>query len=143
MITVLVAAYLWSHSRRLFATEQQIRAATADLSAEIAERLRVEHQLRSARDDLEARVSDRTAELATSNQALQTEVGIRQRAEAAAEAANRAKSAFLANMSHEIRTPLNAILGYVQILLRYQPLDAFSAMPCRPLPAVPTTCSMS
>src|SRR4029077_21125512 len=40
------------------------------------------------------------------------------------ETANRAKSAFLANMSHEIRTPLNAILGYSQILLRHDPLDA-------------------
>ena len=39
---------------------------------------------------------------------------VRQRAEAEAETANRAKSAFLANMSHEIRTPLNAILGYSQ-----------------------------
>jgi signal transduction histidine kinase len=35
---------------------------------------------------------------------------------AAAEAANRAKSAFLANMSHELRTPLNAIIGYTEIL---------------------------
>ncbi len=70
VITCLVAAYLWSYSRR-------------------------------------------TEELAASNKALQDEVGIRQRAEAEAETANRAKSAFLANMSHEIRTPLNAILGYV------------------------------
>jgi signal transduction histidine kinase len=35
---------------------------------------------------------------------------------AAAEAANRAKSAFLANMSHELRTPLNAIIGYSEML---------------------------
>lgn len=37
-------------------------------------------------------------------------------ARAAAEAANRAKSAFLANMSHELRTPLNAVLGFAQIM---------------------------
>ena len=35
---------------------------------------------------------------------------------AAAEAANRAKSAFLANMSHEIRMPMNRMLGMIRLL---------------------------
>jgi signal transduction histidine kinase/CheY-like chemotaxis protein len=39
-----------------------------------------------------------------------------QKAKAAAEAANQAKSAFLANMSHELRTPLNAIIGYSEMV---------------------------
>jgi signal transduction histidine kinase/ActR/RegA family two-component response regulator len=69
--------------------------------------------------------SRRTQELAASNEALRAEVGTRQRAEAQAETANRAKSAFLANMSHEIRTPLNAIVGYAEILIRRDRLDTF------------------
>ncbi len=39
-----------------------------------------------------------------------------QKAQFAAEAANRAKSEFLANMSHEIRTPMNAIIGFTELL---------------------------
>jgi signal transduction histidine kinase len=34
---------------------------------------------------------------------------------AAAEEANRAKTAFLSSMSHEIRTPMNAIIGLTAI----------------------------
>jgi signal transduction histidine kinase/DNA-binding response OmpR family regulator len=37
------------------------------------------------------------------------------KAQKAAEAAQKAKSQFLANMSHEIRTPMNAIIGFIDL----------------------------
>jgi signal transduction histidine kinase len=55
--------------------------------------------------------------LRTVNQKLNEEMEERKQAEAAAHAANQAKSTFLANMSHEIRTPMNGILGMVSLTL--------------------------
>ena len=43
---------------------------------------------------------------------------------AAAEEANKAKTAFLSNMSHEIRTPMNAIIGLDSLALRSEALPA-------------------
>ena len=51
------------------------------------------------------------------NQALQEAL-------AAAEAANKAKTAFLSNMSHEIRTPMNAIIGLDNIALNDPTISA-------------------
>ena len=91
---------------------------------EVTDRKAAEDSLRRHRDELESRVRERTVELATINQSLEAEVGVRKRAEEAAAAANRAKSEFLASMSHEIRTPMNAILGYAQVLERDPTLRA-------------------
>ena len=66
--------------------------------------------LRRSEHRLAERVEERTAE-------LRREIEVRQRAEEAAQAANRSKSEFLANMSHEIRTPLNGVLGVTELLL--------------------------
>ena len=67
-------------------------------------------KLRQSERRLTERVEARTAE-------LRQEIEIRKHAEAAAHAANLAKSDFLANMSHEIRTPMNGVLGITELLL--------------------------
>ena len=58
---------------------------------------------------LERKVAQRTAELEEAMQKARE-------ARAAAEAANRAKSAFLATVSHELRTPLTSVLGFTKII---------------------------
>ncbi len=78
---------------------------------DITERKQAEKLLADYNRTLEQQVTDRTLE-------LQREIIERKRAEAAAQAANQAKSIFLANMSHELRTPLNAILGFSQLMNR-------------------------
>jgi len=67
----------------------------------------VEDEKAENRNELEEalrREQSQKEELARNREVLQTAL-------AAAESANKAKTAFLSNMSHEIRTPMNAIIG--------------------------------
>ena len=97
----------------------QLLSAQAAISIENA---RLYNDLENYNQSLETKVAERTLELQAKNLQLQQEIGDRQRAEIAAEAASQAKSEFLANMSHELRTPLNGILGYAQILKKEKAL---------------------
>jgi PAS domain S-box-containing protein len=63
----------------------------------------------------------RRAAVAVDNALLYLEA---QRAQAEAQEANRLKDDFLATLSHELRTPLTSILGWTQMLLKREDLDA-------------------
>jgi PAS domain S-box-containing protein len=52
-----------------------------------------------------------------------------ERARAAAEKANLAKSDFLSSMSHELRSPLNAILGFAQLISSESPRPRLCRLP--------------
>lgn len=57
------------------------------------------------------------------NETMKHELALRKKindAKSAAEAANAAKTSFLFNMSHDIRTPMNAIIGFRNLLEKYQ-----------------------
>jgi PAS domain S-box-containing protein len=62
------------------------------------------------------------------DQALQEKNVEFERATAAAEKANLAKSDFLSSMSHELRSPLNAILGFAQLMNSESPPPTPSQM---------------
>ena len=112
-----LAVFTWRHQRfdgeiwdaeiRLMKFHHHGKTLLQFSLTDITERLAGEQQLADYRDNLERMVGERTRELVD--------------ALAAADAANRAKSAFLANMSHEIRTPLNGINGMVYLLRREHP----------------------
>jgi signal transduction histidine kinase len=80
------------------------------------ERTRDREALRQLHSDLERRVQERTAALATANEALQAEINERKRAEASLQEADRRKDQFLAMLAHELRNPLAPVRNGLQIL---------------------------
>jgi PAS domain S-box-containing protein len=119
------------HERRKY-EEELLRArqaadrANADLSAQARAREEALERIRDQAIELEQqsqRLQEQAAELEMQQEELQSaydrllaQTEELERARAAANQANEAKSQFLSTMSHELRTPLNAIGGYVQLM---------------------------
>ena len=93
------------HAEELRATNEQLEQQAVELELQ-------QQQLQEAATELETQAEY----LQATNDELFVRTLELDRQRAAADDANRAKSAFLAVMSHELRTPLNAIGGYVQLM---------------------------
>ena len=86
-----------------------IFAALAALTAEVAERKKVEEALRAAQEGLEVRVRERTLELAQANQALQAEVAERTLAQASLKVLNETLEQRVAERSAAAETRAQAL----------------------------------
>jgi len=108
--TVEVSPWRWMEHAAWVVFEDVFLAYSCQLSGEALWKIATQQaQLEGVNRRVEAEVTARTAELVSSQQAL--EVACEQ-----AQESSRSKSRFLANMSHEIRTPMNGVIGMSGLL---------------------------
>jgi signal transduction histidine kinase len=95
----------------LYRKTRESLAANAALSAEVAERRRVQDEMRRLHNQLEQRVAERTSELREANNTLQ-------HIQSELRDTDRRKDQFLAMLGHELRNPLAAICNSVSLMQR-------------------------
>jgi signal transduction histidine kinase/ActR/RegA family two-component response regulator len=93
------------------------------LEVKVEEITELNDQLNTNQDMLEetsAEMEAQLEEISALNDELEDKQDKLEKALQQAESANNAKTSFLFNMSHDIRTPMNAIIGFADLLEKYQ-----------------------
>lgn len=105
------------HTDRLLILKKPFdQAEVYQIAVALSEKWHAEKRTRDLLEELEKKVQDRTEQLSTANDTLNSLNSELQVAVSEARAAERAKGRFLATMSHEIRTTLNGIIGASHML---------------------------
>ncbi len=91
-------------------------AGLVGVTVDITERKRAEEALRKAHDELEIRVAERTAELASANEELRSEIIERKKAEDALRESSEKIKLFAYSVAHDLKSPTIGIHGLTKRL---------------------------